>query len=533
MKRKTLKKHHRWFGLIVAFFILMFSISGIILNHRIFFSHIDLSRAYLPSKYQFSNWNGGLLRGTIEYSPKKVLVYGNAGVFLKLGDDFIEFNNGFPKGVDCRNVRRIVRTQDSTYFALTPFGLYKLLYTYRDNQSSFVENLDYIIENLDYRWEKQIIKEQLKPNLKRNWLTDILVKDDSLIVSSRSNIYVSTPPYTSFTKVQLKPHSDYDGKVSLFKTVWLLHSGEMFGLLGRLIVDSVAIIFIILSITGVLYWFLPKTIKKSRKKAKSISSKQNQSMQIKTKSLKSMQIKSKLLKVSFSWHRNIGRLTIFFLLFIVTTGWFLRPPMILALIYGRLPAIPMSELDSKNPWNDKIRLFRYDEFKKDWLLSTSEGIYSIANLDSTPKTIEKQPPVSVMGLNVFEQFSSGEWICGSFSGIYSWNRNTDQAFDFITGKSVEEIPNTPFGKTPISGFSNDFSLGDSLQVIVDYNEGTAYPKMPKEFSSLPISLWNLGLEVHTGRIYTFLGRVQMLYIFFIGISILYCLITGYKILRKK
>lgn len=34
MKKSTWRKHHKWFGLIMAVFIILFCVSGIILNHR-------------------------------------------------------------------------------------------------------------------------------------------------------------------------------------------------------------------------------------------------------------------------------------------------------------------------------------------------------------------------------------------------------------------------------------------------------------------------------------------------------------------
>ena len=48
MKRITWRKHHKWFGLIFAFFIILFGASGIVLNHRQLFSDYQISRKWLP-----------------------------------------------------------------------------------------------------------------------------------------------------------------------------------------------------------------------------------------------------------------------------------------------------------------------------------------------------------------------------------------------------------------------------------------------------------------------------------------------------
>jgi hypothetical protein len=64
-KKITWRKQHKWLGIGMSFFMLMFCLSGILLNHRSLIKDVDVSRKYLPSRYEFKNWNGGLLRGTL------------------------------------------------------------------------------------------------------------------------------------------------------------------------------------------------------------------------------------------------------------------------------------------------------------------------------------------------------------------------------------------------------------------------------------------------------------------------------------
>lgn len=44
----TWKKYHKWVGVVFALFMLVFCLSGIVLNHRQLFSHCDVSRSWLP-----------------------------------------------------------------------------------------------------------------------------------------------------------------------------------------------------------------------------------------------------------------------------------------------------------------------------------------------------------------------------------------------------------------------------------------------------------------------------------------------------
>ena len=78
--------------------------------------------------------------------------------------------------------------------------------------------------------------------------------------------------------------------------------------------------------------------------------------------------------------------------------------------------------------------------------------------------------------------------------------------------------------------SNDFGQ----PFYCTYDGGTDRLPQPKSMYQLPISLWNLALEVHTGRIFTFLGTVgSFLYIFLAGLLVLWILITGWLIRIKK
>lgn len=490
MKRGTWKKHHKWIGLLFCPFIILFCISGILLNHRTSISSLEISRNLLPSSFRYQGWNNSLVKGTLPYVQENdslVLLFGNAGIWKsnKKATQFESFNLGFPKGIDQQNILALQQVPNGTLFAATQFGLYK--------------------KQLHNDW-------QFVASSPTERLSDMVVQGDSLLVVGRSNIYISTPPYTDFSRLRLQAAQNNTGKVSLFRTIWLVHSGELFGLVGKIIVDLLGVILIVISLTGILFWILPKQIKRQNKRGSST---------FRTK---------KWFKHSFIWHDKLGRYSFGIMLFLVITGWSLRPPLLIALAQIKVPPIPKSQLDSPNPWNDRIRALRYDITNKDWLLSTSEGLFSLNSLSAVPIKIEKAPPISVMGINVFEQETQDTWLIGSFSGLYIWNRDQGISTDYFTGEITEEVSGPPFGKRAITGFSSDF---EGEKVIFEYEREANFVEMPQFFSSQPISLWNLALEVHTGRIYTFLGGGALIYTFFAGLLVTWVLISGYKIRKSK
>lgn len=237
-----------------------------------------------------------------------------------------------------------------------------------------------------------------------------------------------------------------------------------------------------------------------------------------------------LLKGALKWHDTPGRYTFGLLLFVTLTGWALRPPVLLALASTKVAPIPFTRLDSDNAWADKLRMIRYDEATEQWLLSSSEGFYALRSWDDTPRRLSAAPPMSVMGQNVFERLDDGSWLCGSFAGLYVWDTRRECATDYFTHEKAPRQAGSPFGAHAVAGYSRDFACGD---LTVEYYTGTDSLPMPAELSRLPISLWNVALEIHTGRIYTFLGFGKFLYITFAGLIVVWILVSGYRIRRRK
>ena len=484
MKKRTWRKQHKWLGLGMAFFMLMFCLSGVLLNHRSLISHVDVSRKYLPSRYEFKNWNGGLLRGTLPIDSLQLLLYGNGGIWLtnSKASYFKDFNEGLPSGADFRQIRNVVkiaakqsspndsvgpREPDNIIFALSPFALYR----YGSHGA----------------WH-----EVRMPLAEDEKLTDVACHGDTLVVLSREFVYTSLPPYTSFSRLQLQAPSGYDAHVSLFRTIWLLHSGELFGTPGKLFVDCIALALVMLCLTGLVFWLRPKH--------------------------------KLLLKHSLLFHDRLGRYTIVLTLLIALTGWCLRPPVMIALVMGKTPAMPGTTLHSPNPWHDKLRMLSYDEACHDWLLSTSEGFYSMSLDGGVVRKISSAPPVSVMGLNVLQKDKEGKWLCGSFSGLFVWDRRHATSIDYFTHKPAPKTSGPPFGKKAIAGMSQDFQV----PVVAEYYEGTSFAPQPAMMNHLPMSLWNVALEVHSGRL--FIGSIATyVFIFVMGLLAIWCLWSGYSV----
>ncbi len=501
----VMRRLHRWSGGAFCLLFALFALTGIVLNHRAAWSNLDLSRRYLPDDYRHRAWNQGLLRATLPLDSGHVLLYGSGGLHLldTLGHYLRTDNAGLPTGADHRQVRAVV-SHGNRIFALTTNALYTRRRT-------------------DTRWQPLPFVHT------EERFSDLTLRGDSLLVVGRNALYLAQPPYRRFTPIVLPRAMGDDGRITLFRIVWLLHSGALFGTAGRWVMDGVAAVILFLSLTGLFLLFVRPTLRHLPRSA--------------TGTRRRL---SRWFGTQLRWHDLAGRKTLLLTLFCVLTGWLLRPPGLIALISVRLPAPPLTILASDNPWNDRLRMLRYDRRAGEWLLSANDGFYRFADFHTTPRPIPDAPPVSVMGLNVWQRTDDGAWIVGSFAGVYRWERGGEDAHgsfrhtrvvDATTGATLP-LPapkGMPFGRRAVSGYSADFRRtdGSSLSLVAEHLGHTSALPQPTQLELLPMSLWNVAFELHNGRLFTFLLRPDLFFIPLAGLIALIILWSGWRIRRHR
>lgn len=483
---------HRYVGLFVSIVLLFFSVSGIILNHRSVFSSVDVSRDLLPNDYKYKNWNNASVRGSVRLDSNKILLYGNIGIwqtdtlFSKVSD----FNMGFPKGIDSKKTSKIIQSPKGV-LAATLFGLY-------------------VFDNSIHKWRKIIL-----PVNEEN-VVDLLMVNEKILILTRSNL-LETNDLIKFSIIKLPCSTDYDNKIGFFKTLWVIHSGEVYGFIGRILVDLVGGVCLFLSIGGIIIFTSRRVMKRYKNNISILNN------------------AKKMVVFNLHWHNKIGIIFAILLLVTTVTGMFLRPPLLIPIVNCKVYKIPFSELDTPNPWFDKLRRIIYMSEYSEYIISTSDGFYKFdKDFKTKAKALELQPPVSVMGVTVLENVGKDCILVGSFQGLYSWNVKSGYVFDIMKNEPYlfANKSGSPVGEFKISGFTHDFK---NLPVALDYQLGAIdlisnknFQSMPKELIlCAPISLWNLALEIHTGRIFSSLiGMFYLLYIPLGGLLILVTIITG-------
>lgn len=493
---------HRWLGLTATVFLLVFASSGILLNHREGLRYMDIPRSVLPSAYRFSNWSLGAIKGGVQLAPDSILLYGSSGVWLtdSLHRAFAPYTQGMEEGIENRLITNLVRTARGEYFALATYELYHL-------------------DKATATWRS--ISDRLGA---KERFTDLATQGDSLVVQTRSDLFVSSAPYSEFERRELGAPIGYKPKVGLFRTLWTLHSGELFGLVGQLFVDLLGSLCIFLALTGLVLTFFPRMIRKRRKERADDSR------------------PKRIFKLSFELHNKLGVWFLICLIALTLTGMFLRPPLLIAVVKGKHSPLPWTHQDSPNPWKDKLRSLRYDDKRREWLFYTSEGFYTSATLDAVPRQLAPSlvPPVSFMGTTVFQPLQGDYWLVGSFSGLYAWDRATGMSINLYTKQRHDREPRggMPSFSYSVAGFCDLFS---GKPIVFDYNRGAeslvagqSFAPQIAELEDGRISLWHTALEAHVGRIYTFLPSwMVQIFIFASGCFMLATLLSGYFVRKRS
>lgn len=569
----TWKKYHRWLGLVLSVFMLVFCVSGIILNHREVFSGCEVSRKWLPASYHIKNFNNGVVKGTVvkksaahslsSENCDSVLAYGCAGVFLTDSrlSTWQDFNAGLPESIDERNVRHVVKAKDGSLWCAALRDVYR----YDENSQGWkkVELPGNEERIMDVALGKNSIQVVALTRSRIFEITpiasniDVSESPSSLASSAKGGVSEKSPDifekksggfsekvgtflgkYRVEAKIIPAP-KNYEPKTTLFKLVWHLHSGEFFGLPGKLVVDAIALVLIVLSITGIILFILPYGIRRAKKLAAKAR----------------MKRLGKQFAWNMKWHNKIGYVTIVLTLWIAITGMCLRPPLMVPLVLSKLP---QTVGEDGNVWQDKLRAIRWDATQGDWLVSTSEGFLRVdEDFSQAPKMLpdDECPKLSPMGVTVWESDGKGGWIVGSFRGIYRWNpvnHSLNQILDYFTGKPSVETSMIPISDNLVCGYSEDFLGGKPL--VFDFAKGVEdakgqavalcndEPKKSRNEESMsdlicvtaPMSLWNVALELHVGRCYSpFLGPLSDLFVFLSGLLITLVLLSGYIISHRR
>ena len=71
------RKYHKWSGIILTLLLILFALSGIVLNHRSELAKVSVGRNTLPKYIRYENWNNAAVKDMYGLSQDSVMIYGN------------------------------------------------------------------------------------------------------------------------------------------------------------------------------------------------------------------------------------------------------------------------------------------------------------------------------------------------------------------------------------------------------------------------------------------------------------------------
>jgi len=492
---------HKYSSLTLIVFLIWMSISGILMNHPELISGLSIPYKYLPDGYSAHNWARSTLNNVQFSNDDQKLAYigGFEGVWktTDAGVNFSSLNvDGLPDSRYYRRVKSMMLT-DIEGKELLLAGTYGGLFAF-DEQCKTWSNI--------------------KLGGKNSRITRILSFKDSLAVFTESDAYVSHAKLPlRFDKAKLIRLDD-DNKLTMVEFMFNLHTGELWGLPGKLLFDVAGLILLFLSISGFFLWITPK---KSVFKLKLLE--------------RYRKSRWTLYKFFTKYHLKLGIYSALILFIFGLTGFFMRPPMIAVIFGSDIDKSWILGMDKSNPWNHRIRNAMYDVSRDKFIIDTKDGYWVSDNGLRGFYTQQAPPaPIFAMGATVMETDYTGNHLLGSFAGLFKVDYS-GKIVDVSTGKAPYKVTALRPGANLVTGY---FATPDGEEFIATHFAGLIPVNkkasqsdkflMPEHIlNSAELPFWNFLFELHNGRIFqSILGPYHMLLIPLASLIFMILIITG-------
>ncbi len=488
MKKSTSSsKWHKVLSLIFTPLLIIFALSGIGLNHPDLIKSLSLPVKSLPENYHFDNWNRGSIQALVEdgkggvYSAgKNGLGYFFQGQYQPVENPLADINwHNFIYSLylDEKNNQLYVGSRDGL-FRYSPLN--KKWHYYQETQEQRIVSLVEDSENL------QIIA-----------------------IANHQVFSIPTGQANQISALNIQL-AETRQNVPFFRFIFALHSGEIWGIVGILLMDLLALALLYFSLSGLYHWLFPKLAKgKLLKRERKIKG-------------------GKLFRWLSTHHNTLGLIFTPLLIISAATAMVMRPPGLLFIVSSQSPVnIYPSHGNDKIPYKITKAAMQGDSL----ILLTDDGVFSGSATDgSLFDVIRFSVPVHGMGATVFQQQANGNLLIGSFSGLYSWKGSTNEF------KSVD-IKDNSRGLMPVAAYQAEGDL-----VVFDFFRGKLFDEqqlfadMPENYNDqADIALWNFLFELHNLRIFQhYIGPLYLLLLLVTSLALLIITITGTKrYLAKK
>ncbi len=486
---------HKWLGLISIIYIILMALSGIIANHPRLTDGITFKCSSPEKRVDYENWNRGSARCVVYTGTdsESAFLGGRQGIWKisRNGDQIEPFMRNYPSSPMARDVWDLYFDEPSErLFAATGNGIY--FYDFVSDKhgwqpcsgiSSSVKNIFSIRGR-------------------------IAAVSDSLFYLNSSESSTSFEGLFLPDLPELKEHSE--GTLNdLFLNI---HTGEIIGLRGKLLVDFLGILIIVLSVTAVFIWHIPFRFKNKKRRGRPASASEKA-----------------MYRSSYKIHSGIGSKFILPLFIVVLAAFliFLPIPSWQKHLFEPVSFSTDDLLDS-NPWKRQISGALYDPLQQKIIFLVKNGLVSCdVGEDYEIGEPDFFSDFSVMqaGLFVYDPLSKA-YMIGGFEGLFRYYPEYDraEAVKSVNGK-ISHL--CGYMKTP-EGSEYYFNNYKGLRRINTVSDDWSLPDMPGAINNeAVVSLSEIASEFHSGRIYQpVFGRAWWLPSFICSLVLLLLMISG-------
>ncbi len=451
-------------------------ITGIFINHPSLLSSLSVPASWLGTSYQYDNWNRFSFRDSLLLDDDSLFIGGKMGVFFSpdASAPFQDMNKGLPESFYLRDIGCLLVVERGGETQLFAGGRGGLFFRKHKGQS----------------WQRVA-------TVGEDEIVDVVQFGDRILAFSAHRGFSApvSPGLPVFKEVPLQIDT-VNKRIPGYRLLFELHSGKLFGLPGRLLVDFSALVLLFLSLSAFYLWVKP--------------------------------LPKRWFARMYSWHLFSGIWLAAFLFLIAGTGSLIRPPLIVLSSFWQ---VPFSWLMQENPEIVKAAVTHDGSL----VLATRDGWYKgDVGIGSPLKPVTPPLPVFGMGATVLKTLHDNELLVGSFSGLFTWNPDNDFALDMEGNTAVDTGQVRP-GDVMVAGAI----VRDGRYVnYVDYKTGlmgTGGRPFPEKLLSKRTSLYHFLFELHNGRfLRDIIGSFYILYVPLVGLALMLVVFTGsFDWLKRK
>lgn len=471
---------HKLLGLFLIPYGVLMGLSGILVNHPEWIESCELPLWLVPEQYVARDFERETLRQLVysQRDPHVAYLGGSEGVWRSRdgGRTFAACDGGFPVAAAQKDTHALLLIEDETRNVLlagTDHGLFAL---------------DVSVPG--ERWQRVPLGSTPEP------VRSLLRIEDDLVAVTTSDAFRAHLPTLAFEALDLRRHVTEDAaarRTNLVTYLFDLHSGALFGWLGKLLYDVVGVVTAFLSVSAFYLWYHPRNTRRRRQRQQPVRGGRTTARSV------------------FRWllrtHLKIGIWISPILVVMAATGLFMRPPLIMVPAQASLDAAWHWNQPSLERLDGRILRVHHEATRRRILLEAKDGFYATDDRFEQPlEEIDFPLPVHVMGTNVLTTDRDGALIAGSFSGGFRLDPLSGDARDLMTTEIARDVSRMRLASHMVTGyfetpagerFATTFEQG--IVPIGDARRDGRFQMPDAMRNGQTLSLWKFAFELHNGR----------------------------------